>query len=139
MGRIRPMKTLRLIFSGLALGLMAGCGSSTANAQARNKYLYDDAPVSVNYPNSWTILTNIAYDETFENPAWVAYHLTGTAHQPSPRPSIGYLTDNRTQTKVTETDYPSGYVFNNVHNIQGGVPPENIIAMYDAAYEAGFY
>jgi len=32
-----------------------------------------------------------------------------------------------------------GYVFNNVHNIQGEVPPENIVAMYDAAYEAGFY
>ena len=32
-----------------------------------------------------------------------------------------------------------GYIFNNVHNIQGGVPPENIVAMYDTAYEAGFY
>jgi uroporphyrinogen decarboxylase len=32
-----------------------------------------------------------------------------------------------------------GYVFNNVHNIQAGVPAENIVAMYDAAYEAGFY
>ena len=32
-----------------------------------------------------------------------------------------------------------GYVFNNVHNIQGEVPPENILAMYDAAYESGFY
>lgn len=32
-----------------------------------------------------------------------------------------------------------GYVFNNVHNIQGGVPPENIVAMYEAAYEFGFY
>jgi uroporphyrinogen decarboxylase len=32
-----------------------------------------------------------------------------------------------------------GYVFNNVHNIQGGVPPENIVAFYDAAYEFGFY
>jgi uroporphyrinogen decarboxylase len=32
-----------------------------------------------------------------------------------------------------------GYVFNNIHNIQAGVPPENIVAMYDAAYEAGFY
>ena len=30
-----------------------------------------------------------------------------------------------------------GYVFNNVHNIQAGVPPENILAMYDAAYEFG--
>lgn len=32
-----------------------------------------------------------------------------------------------------------GYVFNNVHNIQADVPVENIIAMFDAAYEAGFY
>jgi len=32
-----------------------------------------------------------------------------------------------------------GYVFNNVHNIQAGVPPQNIVAMYDAAYEYGFY
>jgi uroporphyrinogen decarboxylase len=32
-----------------------------------------------------------------------------------------------------------GYVFNNVHNLQAGVPPENIVALYDAAYEFGFY
>ena len=32
-----------------------------------------------------------------------------------------------------------GYVFNNVHNIQAGVPADNILAMYDAAYEFGFY
>ena len=32
-----------------------------------------------------------------------------------------------------------GYVFNNVHNIQVGVPPENIEALYAAAYEFGFY
>jgi uroporphyrinogen decarboxylase len=32
-----------------------------------------------------------------------------------------------------------GYVFNNVHNLQAGIPPENIVAMYDAAYEFGFY
>jgi uroporphyrinogen decarboxylase len=32
-----------------------------------------------------------------------------------------------------------GYVFNNVHNIQAGVPPENVLAMYDAALEFGFY
>jgi uroporphyrinogen decarboxylase len=30
-----------------------------------------------------------------------------------------------------------GYVFNNVHNIQADVPPENVLAMYDAAYEFG--
>ncbi len=32
-----------------------------------------------------------------------------------------------------------GYVFNNVHNIQPGVPAESIVALYDAAYEYGFY
>jgi uroporphyrinogen decarboxylase len=32
-----------------------------------------------------------------------------------------------------------GYVFNNVHNIQVGVPPENIVALYAAAYDFGFY
>jgi uroporphyrinogen decarboxylase len=32
-----------------------------------------------------------------------------------------------------------GYVFNNVHNIQADVPPENILAMYDAAWEFGAY
>ncbi len=32
-----------------------------------------------------------------------------------------------------------GYVFNNVHNIQVGVPAENIAAFFDAAYEYGFY
>lgn len=32
-----------------------------------------------------------------------------------------------------------GYVFNNCHNIQAGVPAENIVALYDAAYEFGFY
>jgi len=32
-----------------------------------------------------------------------------------------------------------GYIFNNVHNIQGEVPPQNVMAMYDTAYEEGFY
>lgn len=32
-----------------------------------------------------------------------------------------------------------GYVFNNVHNIQSGVPPANTVALFDAAYEFGFY
>lgn len=32
-----------------------------------------------------------------------------------------------------------GFVFNQVHNVQAGVPPENIIAMLDAAYRAGGY
>jgi uroporphyrinogen decarboxylase len=32
-----------------------------------------------------------------------------------------------------------GYVFNDVHNIQVGVPPENIVALFDSAYDFGFY
>jgi len=32
-----------------------------------------------------------------------------------------------------------GFVFAAVHNIQAFVPPENIVAMYDAAYDFGFY
>jgi len=39
-----------------------------------------------------------------------------------------------------ETFMPGGgYVFNNVHNIQADVPPEKVLAMYDAAYQFGFY
>jgi len=32
-----------------------------------------------------------------------------------------------------------GYVFNNIHNIQAFVPPVNIEAMYEAAYDYGWY
>ena len=32
-----------------------------------------------------------------------------------------------------------GYVFTNVHNIQAGVPAENVVALFDAAYEFGGY
>jgi uroporphyrinogen decarboxylase len=32
-----------------------------------------------------------------------------------------------------------GFVFNNCHNIQAGVPPENVVALYEAAYECGWY
>lgn len=32
----------------------------------------------------------------------------------------------------------SGYVFNQVHNIMGNVPPEQIVALFDAAYEASW-
>lgn len=33
----------------------------------------------------------------------------------------------------------SGFVFNQVHNIMGNVPPENIVTMLDTAYEESFY
>jgi hypothetical protein len=32
-----------------------------------------------------------------------------------------------------------GYVFNQIHNIQANVPPENILAMFEAAHEFGAY
>ena len=32
-----------------------------------------------------------------------------------------------------------GYVFNQIHNILADVPPENVIAMLEAAYEYGKY
>jgi uroporphyrinogen decarboxylase len=32
-----------------------------------------------------------------------------------------------------------GYIFNNVHNIQAEVPPENVISLFEAAYDYGFY
>jgi uroporphyrinogen decarboxylase len=32
-----------------------------------------------------------------------------------------------------------GYVVCSVHNLQPEVPPENVVAMFDAAYELGQY
>ena len=32
-----------------------------------------------------------------------------------------------------------GFVFNQVHNIMGNVPPENMVAMLDTAYEESWY
>jgi uroporphyrinogen decarboxylase len=32
-----------------------------------------------------------------------------------------------------------GFVFGSIHNIQAGVPPENVVAMFEAAYEHGHY
>jgi uroporphyrinogen decarboxylase len=32
-----------------------------------------------------------------------------------------------------------GFIFNQIHNILADIPPENVIAMYDAAYEFGQY
>ena len=42
--------------------------------------------------------------------------------------------------ETVETFKPGGgFVFNQVHNIMGNVPPENIVAMLDTAYENSFY
>ena len=56
---------------------------------------------------------------------------------------LGRATPEEIRQHVKEriaTFGPSGgYVFNQVHNIQANVPPENILAMFDAAYEFGGY
>ncbi len=54
---------------------------------------------------------------------------------------LGYATPDEIRQHVKqrlEIFAPGGgYVFNQVHNIQANVPPENIVAMFDAAYEFG--
>ncbi len=39
--------------------------------------------------------------------------------------------------RIEELSEGGGYVFNQIHNIQPDVPPENIIAMFEAAYAYG--
>ena len=43
------------------------------------------------------------------------------------------------QQRISEFGPGGGFVFNPVHNIQPQVPPENILMMYDSAYEFGTY
>lgn len=92
-----------------------------------DKFLLSDAPTSTSYPNSWTVLTNIgyesAYDETFRNPVWVAYHLPGRPVAVLERPNSNYPTDTRTTSLVTATDYPAGYD-------HGHMAPNYSIALY---------
>lgn len=53
----------------------------------------------------------------------------------------GAVDEVRTEVKRRIDDFApgGGFVFTQVHNIQPGVPPENIVAMYDAALELGTY
>ncbi|MBN1345469.1 MAG: hypothetical protein JXQ73_22445 [Phycisphaerae bacterium] len=53
----------------------------------------------------------------------------------------GAVDDVRAEVKRRTQDFApdAGFVFAQVHNIQPGVPPENIEAMYDAALEYGAY
>ena len=49
-------------------------------------------------------------------------------------------TSRRTSRRNLAALMPGGgYVFTGVHNIQGEVPPENIVALFDAAYAYGKY
>jgi uroporphyrinogen decarboxylase len=55
-----------------------------------------------------------------------------------PRGTAAQVYEN-TKRNVEILKQGGGYIFNNIHNIQGEVPPENVVAMYTAAYENGFY
>jgi uroporphyrinogen decarboxylase len=54
---------------------------------------------------------------------------------------FGTPEDVRTEVRHRIRDLApgGGYVLTAVHNIQPGVPPENVVAMYDAARELGRY
>ncbi len=47
--------------------------------------------------------------------------------------------ENEVRARVTELKPGGGFVFNTVHNIQGDVPSENIVACFDAVCKYGGY
>lgn len=55
-----------------------------------------------------------------------------------PRGAPGDIMDN-VRRNLAAFMPGGGYVFTGIHNIQGDVPPENIVALFDTAYEHGFY
>jgi uroporphyrinogen decarboxylase len=55
-----------------------------------------------------------------------------------PRGAPGDIVDN-VRRNLAAFMPDGGYVFTGIHNIQGDVPPENIVALFDTAYEHGFY
>lgn len=46
---------------------------------------------------------------------------------------------NEVKRRIEDLAPGGGFIFNQVHNIQAGVPPENIMAMYEALWEYGKY
>lgn len=54
---------------------------------------------------------------------------------------MGTVDDVRREVRRRIDDFApgGGFVFTQVHNIQPGVPPENIVALYDTAFEFGVY
>jgi uroporphyrinogen decarboxylase len=60
-----------------------------------------------------------------------------------PQHILPFATPDRIRKHVQENmeifKAGGGYIFNNVHNIQAEVPPENITALFEAAYDYGSY
>jgi uroporphyrinogen decarboxylase len=55
--------------------------------------------------------------------------------------SHGNPDDVRREVKRRVDDFKDhgGFVFASIHNIQADVPPENVVAFFEAAYEYGVY
>ncbi len=47
--------------------------------------------------------------------------------------------DDEVEKRMTELKPGGGFIFSQVHNIQANTPPENIIALYEAAHKYGSY
>jgi uroporphyrinogen decarboxylase len=47
--------------------------------------------------------------------------------------------DKEVKKRINDFAPNGGFIFNQVHNIQPNVSPENITAMFDAAYKYGKY
>ena len=47
--------------------------------------------------------------------------------------------EEEVKKRIEDLSPIGGFVFTQVHNIQAGTPPENIMAMYDAARKYGKY
>lgn len=43
------------------------------------------------------------------------------------------------RSRIKDLAPGGGFIFNQVHNIQPGVPPKNIVTMFDTAYDSGKY
>ena len=59
-------------------------------------------------------------------------------HHVLPRGTVAEVRDE-VRRRISDLGPGGGYVVSPVHNIQPDVPPANVVAMYDAAYELGRY
>ena len=54
-------------------------------------------------------------------------------------PVHAYASPRRLSVLIEALAPGGGYVFNSIHNIQADVPPQNLIAMWEALQEYGVY
>lgn len=127
-GRRVKIRLLAPASAVVALVILLGCTTvSETNVEKKHlkfdepeslvsedRYVLGDRPVRVTYPNKWTVLENIAYDsaydESYAQPAWVAYSFKGAPRfHFNDKARDGYDTDARTIIQVSSKDHPTGY------------------------------